>query len=98
MTRKVAFLCLGTMGYPMAGYLARAGHNVTVWNRTASRARDWVAEYSGAAAESPTAAVEGVDVVFVCTGNDDDLRSIALGSSGVLAALAPGAAFVDHTA
>ena len=97
MKRKVAFLCLGTMGYPMAGHLARAGHDVTVYNRTASRARDWVAEYGGTEADSPSAAVHGADVAFVCTGNDDDLRSVALGGSGALAALAPGAVFVDHT-
>ena len=97
MTQKVAFLCLGTMGYPMAGHLARAGHDVTVWNRSEPRARDWVAEYGGRLANSPEAAVEGADIAFVCTGNDDDLRSVALGTSGALAALAPGAVFVDHT-
>ena len=97
MTRKVAFLCLGKMGYPMAGHLARAGHEVAVWNRTASRAAEWVAEFGGAAADSPAAAVRNAEIAFVCTGNDDDLRSVVLGESGALASLAPGAVLVDHT-
>ena len=74
MSEKVAFLCLGTMGYPMAGHLAKSGRDVTVWNRTGSRANRFVSEHGGAAAGSAPEAVRDADFVFVCTGNDDDLR------------------------
>lgn len=94
---KVAFLCLGTMGFPMAGHLARAGHPVRVYNRTAAKASAFVAEFGGEAAPSPAGAVAGADVALVCTGNDDDLRQLLLGPDGALAALAPGALLVDHT-
>ncbi len=97
MSKKVAFLCLGTMGYPMAGHLARAGHDVRVYNRTASRAQQWVAEFGGRALGSPAEAVQGVDIAFVCTGNDDDLRGVVAGDSGVFEALSPGGVLVDHT-
>jgi len=95
--RKVAFLGLGVMGYPMAGHLTRAGHAVTVYNRTAAKAAAWVAEYGGAAAATPAAAAEGAEFVFACVGNDDDLRSVTLGEQGAFAGMAPGAVFVDHT-
>ncbi len=95
--RRVAFLGLGVMGYPMAGHLARAGHSVTVYNRTAAKAQAWAVEYGGTAAASPRDAAAGADLVFACVGNDDDLRSVALGESGALAGMAPGAVFVDHT-
>ena len=85
MARRLAFLCLGTMGYPMAGHLARAGHAVSVYNRTPGRARAWVEEYGGESAESPAEASRGAEVAFVCTGNDDDLRQVVLGEEGVLA-------------
>jgi 3-hydroxyisobutyrate dehydrogenase-like beta-hydroxyacid dehydrogenase len=94
----VAFLGLGVMGHPMAGHLARAGHRVTVFNRTAAKAEAWVAEYGGRAAATPAAAAAGADIVFACVGNDDDLRQVLLAEgSGALAAMAPGAVFVDHT-
>jgi 3-hydroxyisobutyrate dehydrogenase-like beta-hydroxyacid dehydrogenase len=95
--RDVAFLGLGVMGYPMAGHLARAGHRVTVYNRTAAKAQQWVAEYGGQSAATPKVASQGADIVFACVGNDDDLRSVTLGDSGALAGMKPGAVFVDHT-
>ena len=95
--RRVAFLGLGVMGHPMAGHLARAGHRVTVYNRTAAKAQQWVAEYGGAAATSPKAAADGADIVFACVGNDDDLRSVVQGESGAVAGMTRGAVFVDHT-
>jgi 3-hydroxyisobutyrate dehydrogenase len=97
MNYKVSFLGLGVMGYPMAGYLARAGHDVTVYNRTASKAERWVTEHGGSAAPTPAAAAEGRDFVLCCVGNDDDLRSVTLGADGAFAAMQPGAVFVDHT-
>jgi 3-hydroxyisobutyrate dehydrogenase-like beta-hydroxyacid dehydrogenase len=94
---RVAFLGLGVMGYPMAGHLARAGHSVTVYNRTAPKAAAWVKEYGGASAPTPREAAAGADFVFACVGNDDDLRSVVLGANGALAGMQPGAVFVDHT-
>jgi len=94
---RIAFLCLGAMGGPMAGHLARAGHPVAVWNRTPAKARDWVVAHGGRAAASPADAAAGAAVVFVCTGDDAALREIAAGPQGALAAMAPGAVFVDHT-
>ncbi len=96
-SRKVAFLGLGVMGFPMAGHLARAGHQVTVYNRSAAKAQAWVAEFGGRAAATPREAAAGADLVFACVGNDDDLRSVALGSDGALAGMAAGAVFADHT-
>ncbi|GAA6118599.1 NAD(P)-dependent oxidoreductase [Acidovorax sp. FG27] len=100
-SRKVAFLGLGVMGYPMAGHLALAGHDVTVYNRTASKSIAWCAEFAGAGAlkhaETPRAAAQGADIVFCCVGNDDDLRSVVLGADGAFAGMQPGAIFVDHT-
>jgi len=93
----VAFLGLGVMGHPMAGHLARAGHRVSVYNRTAAKAQQWVGEYSGKAAATPKAAADGADIVFACVGNDEDLRSVVLGSDGAFAGMKPGAIFVDHT-
>jgi 3-hydroxyisobutyrate dehydrogenase/2-hydroxy-3-oxopropionate reductase len=95
--KKVAFLGLGVMGYPMAGHLARAGHAVTVYNRSPATAQAWVAEFGGAAKSSPREAATGADIVFSCVGNDDDLRSIVLGSNGAFAGMQPGAVLVDHT-
>ena len=95
--QRVAFLGLGVMGYPMAGHLAQAGHAVTVYNRTAARAAQWVAEHGHASAATPQAAAEGAAIVFACVGNDDDLRSVTLGDRGAFAGMAPGAVFVDHT-
>ena len=94
---KVAFLGLGVMGYPMAGHLARAGHEVTVYNRTAARAEGWVAEYGAAHAPTPRQAATGAQFVMSCVGNDDDLRQVCLGPDGAFAGMADGAVFVDHT-
>ncbi|MEY2618503.1 MAG: hypothetical protein RL522_1505 [Pseudomonadota bacterium] len=95
--RKVAFLGLGVMGLPMAGHLALAGHDVTVYNRTLAKAQAWAAEFKGRAAATPREAAAGCDIVFCCVGNDDDLRSVVLGPDGALAGMKPGAIFVDHT-
>jgi 3-hydroxyisobutyrate dehydrogenase-like beta-hydroxyacid dehydrogenase len=95
--RRVTFLGLGVMGYPMAGHLAKAGLDVTVFNRTAQKAEQWVAEYGGRAARTPREAVDGAELVLACVGNDDDLRSITLGDQGALAGMARGTPFVDHT-
>ncbi len=95
--RKTAFLGLGVMGHPMAGHLARAGHEVCVFNRTAAKAQAWVKEYGGRSAATPREAVAGADFVFACVGNDDDLRSVVLGDNGALAGMKSGAVFVDHT-
>ena len=96
-SQRVAFLGLGVMGDPMAGHLAKAGHAVTVYNRTAAKAAQWVAEYGHASAATPRAAAAGARIVFSCVGNDDDLRSVTLGEHGAFAGMAPGAVFVDHT-
>ncbi|MDT8320845.1 MAG: NAD(P)-dependent oxidoreductase [Xanthomonadales bacterium] len=93
----VAFIGLGVMGYPMAGYLAKAGHRVTVYNRTAERAAQWCAEHTAYSAATPADAAEGADFVFCCVGNDDDLRSVTVGAGGAFEAMAPGSVFVDHT-
>ncbi|HEY2925231.1 NAD(P)-dependent oxidoreductase [Piscinibacter sp.] len=95
--RSVAFIGLGVMGHAMAGHLARAGHRVTVYNRTASKAEQWVAEYGGKSAPTPRAAAAGADIVFACVGNDDDLRSVVLGNAGAFAGMTRGAVLVDHT-
>ena len=100
--RKVAFLGLGVMGYPMAGHLAQAGHSVTVYNRTATKSEAWCAEFPGAQGQNgfkktPREAAAGADFVFCCVGNDDDLRSVTLGADGAFAGMHAGAIFVDHT-
>ena len=95
--RRVAFLGLGVMGHPMAGHLARAGHRVSVYNRSPAKAEHWQAQYGGERAATPAAAAAGADFVFACVGNDDDLRSVVLGRDGAFAGMAPGAVFVDHT-
>ncbi|MEO0576648.1 MAG: NAD(P)-dependent oxidoreductase [Pseudomonadota bacterium] len=94
---KVAFLGLGVMGYPMAGHLAAAGHDVVVYNRTASVAQRWCREYNGVSASTPAAAVAGAHLVFACVGNDADIWSVATGDHGALGAMAAGSVFVDHT-
>ncbi len=97
MTMNVAFLGLGVMGYPMAGWLSKAGHNVSVYNRTRAKAERWISEHGGRLADSPPDAVAGADIVFTCVGDDPDLREIVLGADGVLPAMKKGAVFVDHT-
>jgi 3-hydroxyisobutyrate dehydrogenase/2-hydroxy-3-oxopropionate reductase len=94
---KVAFLGLGVMGFPMAGHLAKAGHAVTVYNRSPAKAAAWVAEFGGLAQPTPREAAAGADIVFSCVGNDDDLRSVTLGADGAFAGMTAGAVFVDHT-
>jgi 3-hydroxyisobutyrate dehydrogenase len=95
---KVAFLGLGVMGYPMAGYLkTKGGHDVTVYNRTAAKAEKWAAEFSGKSAATPAEAARGADFVFSCVGNDDDLRSVTLGENGAFSLMASGSIFIDNT-
>lgn len=102
-TKQTAFVGLGVMGYPMAGHLAAAGHTVAVFNRTSAKAEAWLAEHgavgtgSHRSAATPAAAAEGAALVFLCVGNDDDVRSVVYGEEGVLARMAPGATLVDHT-
>jgi 3-hydroxyisobutyrate dehydrogenase len=96
-TQKVAFLGLGVMGFPMAGHLAQAGHEVTVYNRSANKADAWCDEFGGRSAPTPQQAASGASVVFCCVGNDDDLRSVVLGEHGALAGMSAGSIFVDHT-
>ncbi|MCL9782482.1 NAD(P)-dependent oxidoreductase [Vibrio sp. S4M6] len=94
---KVAFVGLGVMGYPMAGFLQKSGYPTTVFNRTIEKAKRWSEEYNGQYRATPKQAAEGCDVVFVCVGNDDDVRSVVYGDDGVLAGLRQGAVLVDHT-
>jgi 3-hydroxyisobutyrate dehydrogenase-like beta-hydroxyacid dehydrogenase len=95
---KVAFIGLGVMGYPMAGHLARrGGHDLTVYNRTGPKAEKWVAEFGGKSAPTPRAAAEGADFVFSCVGNDDDLRSVTIGSGGAFEGMKKGAVYIDNT-
>ncbi|MCJ0764641.1 NAD(P)-dependent oxidoreductase [Variovorax terrae] len=95
--RPVAFLGLGVMGFPMAGHLALAGHQVTVYNRSAAKAAAWAGEFRGRTAPTPREAASGAEIVFCCVGNDDDLRSVVLGPDGAFAGMKAGAIFVDHT-
>ncbi|SAI73316.1 2-hydroxy-3-oxopropionate reductase [Bordetella ansorpii] len=95
--QKVAFLGLGVMGLPMAGHLARAGHEVTVYNRSPAKAQSWSQEFGGQTAATPREAAAGARIVFACVGNDDDLRSVVLGDDGAFAGMDRGAVFVDHT-
>ena len=95
--RRCAFLGLGVMGHPMAGHLARAGHSVSVYNRTAAKAEAWAAEHGGVYAATPRQAAAGAEFIFACVGNDEDLRSVVLGADGAFAGMAPSAIFIDHT-
>jgi 3-hydroxyisobutyrate dehydrogenase-like beta-hydroxyacid dehydrogenase len=94
---RVAFVGLGVMGYPMAGYLANAGHDVAVYNRTKEKAATWAAEYSGVVADTPAAAAANAEIVFCCVGDDPDVRAVILGDDGVLEGIGDGAVIVDHT-
>ena len=94
---KCAFIGLGVMGYPMAGFLQKAGHEVTVYNRTTAKADAWVAEYGGHSAATPAEAAAGADVAFCCVGNDDDVRAVTIDKDGILEGLARGGLLVDHT-
>ncbi len=97
MSENTAFIGLGGMGYPMAGFLAKAGHNVTVYNRTTTKAEKWVKEYGGKLAMTPAEAAENANYVFACVGNDDDLRSVTTGKDGAFSGMNSGTVFVDHT-
>ena len=97
MTKRVSFIGLGVMGYPMAGYLSKQGFAVTVYNRTSSKAQQWCKEYAGKAAASPMEAASDADIVFTCVGNDDDVREVILGESGALKNMSSGSIIVDHT-
>jgi len=97
MAEKVAFLGLGVMGFPMAGWLSQAGHDVTVYNRTQAKADAWAGQYSGRVATTPAEAAAGASVVFTCVGDDPDLREVVLGRGGVLEAMPSSSIFVDHT-
>jgi 3-hydroxyisobutyrate dehydrogenase-like beta-hydroxyacid dehydrogenase len=95
--RHIAFIGLGAMGYPMAGHLTRAGHSVTVFNRTAARAEAWQSEYGGQVAPTPAAAAKDQDAVIICVGNDDDVREVTTGEHGALPSMREGALLIDHT-
>ena len=97
MTCNVAFIGLGVMGYPMAGYISKGGHNVTVFNRTKSKAEKWVSEYSGKLAETPAEAAKSAEYVFTCVGNDNDLREVTFGDNGVFKTINKGAIYIDNT-
>lgn len=95
--KKIGFIGLGVMGYPMAGHLQKNGYEVTVYNRTLSKAQNWVAEHGGICAETPREAAKGAQFVMTCVGNDEDLRAVCLGADGAFAGMKPDAVFVDHT-
>jgi len=97
MAYKVAFIGLGVMGFPMAGHLANAGHQVTVYNRSAEKASNWATTYNGDTAATPAAAAEDADFIFTCVGNDDDLRSVTIGENGAFSTIKAGAVFIDNT-
>jgi 3-hydroxyisobutyrate dehydrogenase len=97
MSCNVAFIGLGVMGYPMAGYISKGGHNVTVYNRTSSKADKWIAEYKGSKADTPAKAAEGADFVFTCVGNDNDLREVTFGENGIFKTIKKDAIYIDNT-
>ena len=97
MSCKVSFIGLGVMGYPMAGYISKAGHNVTVYNRTKAKAEKWAKEYKGKVADTPIDAAENCDFIFTCVGNDSDLREVTLGDKGLFKTAKKGAVYVDNT-
>ena len=97
MTCNVAFIGLGVMGYPMAGYISKAGHNVTVFNRTKSKAEKWIGEYNGKMAETPAEAAKEAEYIFTCVGNDNDLREVTFGENGVFKTIKKGSVYIDNT-
>ena len=97
MSCKVAFIGLGVMGYPMAGYISKGGHNVTVYNRTAAKADKWITEYKGSKAATPAKAAEDADYIFTCVGNDNDLREVTFGDNGIFKKIKKGAVYIDNT-
>jgi len=97
MTCNVAFIGLGVMGYPMAGYISKAGHNVTVFNRTKSKAEKWIGEYKGKMAETPAEAANEAEYIFTCVGNDNDLREVTFGDNGIFKTIKKGSVYIDNT-
>ena len=97
MTCNVAFIGLGVMGYPMAGYISKGGHNVTVFNRTKSKAEKWIGEYKGKIANTPAEAADGADFVFTCVGNDNDLREVSIGENGLFNTAKKGSVYIDNS-
>ena len=97
MNYKVSFIGLGVMGYPMAGYISKAGHNVTVYNRTKSKAENWRQKYKGKIAETPEEAAKDSDFVFTCVGNDDDLKEVTFGKNGIFKTIKKGSIYIDNT-
>ncbi len=97
MTCNVAFIGLGVMGYPMAGYISKAGHNVTVFNRTKSKAEKWIGEYKGKMAETPAEAAKDAEYIFTCVGNDNDLREVTFGDNGVFKTIKKQSVYIDNT-
>ncbi len=97
MSCKVSFIGLGVMGYPMAGYISKAGHNVTVYNRTASKADKWLSEYKGKKSDTPAKAAEGADYIFTCVGNDNDLREVTFGENGIFKTIEKNSVYIDNT-
>ena len=97
MTCNVAFIGLGVMGYPMAGYISKAGHNVTVFNRTGSKADKWIGEHKGTKADTPAKAAENADYILTCVGNDNDLREVTFGDNGIFKTIKKGAVYIDNT-
>ena len=97
MTFNVAFIGLGVMGYPMAGYISKAGHNVTVFNRTKSKAEKWIGEYEGKMANTPAEAADGADFIFTCVGNDNDLKEVSLGENGLFHTAKKGCVYIDNS-
>ena len=97
MSCNVAFIGLGVMGYPMAGYISKAGHNVTVYNRTESKADSWVSKFKGSKAVTPAKAAEGADFIFTCVGNDNDLREVTFGDNGIFKTIKEDSIYIDNT-
>ena len=97
MSCKVSFIGLGVMGYPMAGYISKAGHNVTVYNRTSAKADKWLSEYKGSKADTPAKAADGAEYIFTCVGNDNDLREVTFGEKGIFKTIKKGSVYIDNT-
>ena len=97
MSCNVAFIGLGVMGYPMAGYISKGGHNVTVYNRTGAKADKWVKEFKGKKADTPKDAAKDADYIFTCVGNDNDLREVTFGENGIFKSIKKGAVYIDNT-
>ena len=97
MSCKVSFIGLGVMGYPMAGYISKAGHNVTVYNRTTAKADKWISEYKGSKADTPAKAADGAEYIFTCVGNDNDLKEVTFGENGIFKTIKKNSIYIDNT-